>query len=137
MNFIPGLDRLLNNILPTLDETSNIGRLIHGLIQHLNFMMNNYHRAESEIQRLETEVQNLNFENEVYLRLTTEQKQTNDRLNADNERLLDDKLRLRDENSRLFEENSRLRAENVKIQEENDKLHQGFPITSRKRTYSF
>ena len=66
----PQSDRLLNNILPNLDLTSDIGMVVSGLLHQLKVQNNICQEAVIAFKRLESDVQELRSEIEEYRQLT-------------------------------------------------------------------
>lgn len=111
----PQIDRLLDNILPNLDQTSDIGIVVDGLLYQLKVQNNicqeaviAFQRLESDAQELESEAQELRSEIEEYRQLTDGFRKLNDQLSANNIHLSEDNSKLRDENLRLLDENYEL-----------------------------
>ena len=66
MRLNPQSDRLLDNVLPNLDPTSEIGMVVFGLLHQLEVQNNFYHEAEIAYQRLVSAYQEQRSEVEKY-----------------------------------------------------------------------
>ena len=109
MRLNPQSDRLLDNVLPNLDPTSEIGMVVFGLLHQLEVQNNIYQEAAVAYQRLVSDAQELRSEVEEYRQLTDRLGNLNDQLSADNINLSQDNSKLRGENLRLLDENYELR----------------------------
>ena len=111
----PQIDRLLNNILPNLDQMSDIGMVVVGLLYQLKVQ-----NKEDTIafQRLESEAQELRSMVKKY-------RQLNNRLGKLNDQLRDNNIHLSEDNSRLRDENLRLLDDNYELSQEIVRLHEG------------
>ena len=108
MNLNPQINRLLNNILPNLDQTSDIGMVVVGLLYQLKVQNKIYQEDAIAFQRLESEAQELRSMVKKYCQLTDRLENLNDQLRDNNIHLSEDNSRLRDENLRLLDENYEL-----------------------------
>ena len=118
MNFIPHVDRLLNNILPNLDQMSDIGMVVVGLLYQLKVQNKIYQEDAIAFQRLESEAQELRSMVKKY-------RQLNNRLGKLNDQLRDNNIHLSEDNSRLRDENLRLLDDNYELSQEIVRLHEG------------
>ena len=113
----PQIDRLLNNILPNLDQMSDIGMVVYGLLYQLKVQNNICQEAVIAFKRLESDAQELRSEIEEYRQLTDGLGKLNDQLRDNNIHLSEDNSRLRDENLRLLDDNYELSQEIVRLHE--------------------
>ena len=107
----PQNNRLLHNTLPNLDQTSDIGMVVFGLLHQLKVQNNICQETAIAFKRLESEAQELRSNIEEYRQLNDRLENLNDQLSANNIHLSEDNSKLRDENLRLLDENYELSQE--------------------------